>query len=164
MREWGDNLQAPWCHCSWWSCYLWCLHNREQPSWWTGYDQNLEKHLLHLVKQVKMQSFKASPHYKFGHPVPCTYYEALWLNLKNGNTKWQDATKLEMEQLWLQVLQGLWCLWKGSPLRDTRRSECILYLTSSMMLAIRPDVLLMTTSLNSDWQHLLWSSMTLWAT
>ena len=28
-----------------------------------------------------------------------TYEEALQLDLKNGNTKWQDATKLEMEQL-----------------------------------------------------------------
>ena len=43
---------------------FWCLANRE-------------KHSLHLVKQAKMQSFKAAPHYKFGYPVPHTYDEAL---------------------------------------------------------------------------------------
>ena len=46
---------------------------------WTSFWHfaNCEKHLLHLVKGAKMQSFKATPHYKFGYPVPHTYDEAL---------------------------------------------------------------------------------------
>ena len=60
---------------------------------------NCKKQLLCLVEQAKMQSFKATPCYKFGYPVPCTYNEALQADLRNGIMKWQDTTKLEMEQL-----------------------------------------------------------------
>jgi len=45
-----------------------------------------------------MHSFKSAPHYKFGHCMSANYDEALAFNKANGNTKWQDATMLEMVQ------------------------------------------------------------------
>ena len=59
-----------------------------------------EKQLLCLINQAKVRSFRTAPRYKFGYPVPCTYEEAAKLDLQNGNAKWQDAIRLEMEQLW----------------------------------------------------------------
>ena len=35
----------------------------------------------------------------FGFEIPRNYKHSLELDKKNGNTRWQDATKLEMEQL-----------------------------------------------------------------
>ena len=36
----------------------------------------------------------------FGFEVPRNYNHALELDKKNGNTRWQDCTKVEMEQLY----------------------------------------------------------------
>jgi len=46
-----------------------------------------------------MHSFKIAHQYKFGYCIPTNYDEALAFDMANGNTKWQDATKLEMMQL-----------------------------------------------------------------
>ena len=35
----------------------------------------------------------------YGFQVPRNYNEALLLDKQNGNTKWQDCTALEMQQL-----------------------------------------------------------------
>ena len=35
----------------------------------------------------------------FGFQIPRNYAEALKLDEKNGNTRWQDCTKLELQQL-----------------------------------------------------------------
>ena len=40
-----------------------------------------------------------APWYKFGYPIPQDYAEAIHFDIKNSNTRWQDATKLEMQQL-----------------------------------------------------------------
>jgi len=58
-----------------------------------------EKQLLRLVRQAKMHSYKSAPQYKFGYCIPATYDEALAFDTANGNSKWQDATALEMKQL-----------------------------------------------------------------
>jgi hypothetical protein len=55
--------------------------------------------LRRLVNQVKLRSFRTAPRYMYGFQVPRNYSEALTLDEQNGNTKWQDATSLEMAQL-----------------------------------------------------------------
>jgi hypothetical protein len=64
--------------------------------------QNLakrEKHFLRLIKQAKMKSYRQSPKYKFGYRIPKDYEEALKLDELNQNTKWENATIIEMSQL-----------------------------------------------------------------
>ena len=55
--------------------------------------------LLHLTNQAKLRSFRLTPKYKYGYEIPRNYANAKEINLENGNTKWQDATSVEMEQL-----------------------------------------------------------------
>jgi len=43
--------------------------------------------------------YKSAPWYKFGYQIPSTFNEALAFDKANGNSKWQDATVLEMKQL-----------------------------------------------------------------
>ena len=52
-----------------------------------------------MVNQAKLKSFCCTPIYQYGYEVPRTYQEALEIDKRNGNTKWQDAIKLEMIQL-----------------------------------------------------------------
>jgi len=52
-----------------------------------------------MVNQAKLQSFQMAPRYKYGYKVAQDYQHAMTLDLRNGNTKWQDSTSLEMEQL-----------------------------------------------------------------
>jgi hypothetical protein len=60
---------------------------------------NREKKMLRMVNQARMTAARNAPRYKFGYRIPRDYKEALYLDKKNGNTKWQDATELEMSQL-----------------------------------------------------------------
>jgi hypothetical protein len=55
--------------------------------------------LLRMVNQAKLRSYRTAPKYQYGYEVPKSYSHAVTLDEKNGNTKWQDAVKLEMEQL-----------------------------------------------------------------
>jgi hypothetical protein len=57
------------------------------------------KKLLRMVNQVKLRSFRTAPRYMYGYEVPKNYEHAVELDKRNGNTKWQDCTKLEMDQL-----------------------------------------------------------------
>jgi hypothetical protein len=52
-----------------------------------------------MVNQAKLRSFNTAPKYKNGFEVPRTYSQAIKLDEKNGNTKWHDATKLELKQI-----------------------------------------------------------------
>ena len=58
-----------------------------------------QKKLKRMVRQAKLKSYKTTPKYMFGFQVPRNYAEALVLDDKNGNTRWQDCTKLELQQL-----------------------------------------------------------------
>ena len=58
-----------------------------------------QKKLKHMVRQAKLRSYKTSPKYMFGFQIPRNYAEALKLDEQNGNTRWQDCTKLELQQL-----------------------------------------------------------------
>ena len=57
------------------------------------------KKMLHMVNQSKLQSYKTSKKYIYGFEIPRNYEDARRLNKTHGNKKWQQATKLEMEQL-----------------------------------------------------------------
>ena len=58
-----------------------------------------QKKLKRMINQAKLQSFRTTPKYMYGYRVPKTYDEAIEIDKQNGNTKWADATSLEMEQL-----------------------------------------------------------------
>ena len=51
-----------------------------------------------MVNQAKLKSFQTKPVYKFGYLVPRNHEQAVELDKRNGNTKWQDAEALEISQ------------------------------------------------------------------
>ena len=57
------------------------------------------KKLKRMINQAKLRSFRTSPKYMYGYRVPRTYEEAIEIDKQNANTKWTDATKLEIQQL-----------------------------------------------------------------
>ena len=48
-----------------------------------------QKKLKRMVRQAKLRSYKTSPKYMFGLPVPRNYTEALKPDEQNGNTRRQ---------------------------------------------------------------------------
>jgi hypothetical protein len=52
-----------------------------------------------MVNQTKLKNHRTRPVYKYGFQVPRNHNEALRIDEKFGNTKWQDAEKLEIKQL-----------------------------------------------------------------
>ena len=52
-----------------------------------------------LVRSYKTKVRPGEQKFKFGVQVPLRVKQALTLDLKNGNTKWQDAIKTELGQL-----------------------------------------------------------------
>ena len=59
-----------------------------------------QKKIKRMANQAKLRSYRYAPKYMFGFEVPRNYNHALELDKKNGNTRWQDCTKVEMEQLY----------------------------------------------------------------
>ena len=60
--------------------------------------KNQEK-VRRMVNQAKLKYYRREPFWKFGFLVPRTHEQAMEIDRKNGNTRWQDSEKLEMEQL-----------------------------------------------------------------
>ncbi len=58
-----------------------------------------EKVLRRAVNQAKIRSYNTAPRFKYGYELPRNYEHAKFLDRRNGNTKWQDANKLEFDQL-----------------------------------------------------------------
>ena len=58
-----------------------------------------DKQLTRLINQVKLRSFRTAPKFKYGFQIPRNYEEAVLFDQRNGNTRWQDATDLELKQL-----------------------------------------------------------------
>ena len=58
-----------------------------------------DKRMLREINQSKLRQVRRSVKYKFGYQVPRDYHEALELDKLHGNTKWQDCTKLELDQI-----------------------------------------------------------------
>jgi len=54
---------------------------------------------IRTVNQAKLRSYRRSPKYKFGYRVPNDYNEAVEFDHKNGNNKWKEAIKLELDSL-----------------------------------------------------------------
>jgi hypothetical protein len=52
-----------------------------------------------MVNQAKLHSYRTAPKYQYRYEVQKSYSHAVTLDKKNGNTKWQDAAKVEMDQL-----------------------------------------------------------------
>ena len=55
-----------------------------------------DKKMIRMINQAKLRSFRRTP---FGYQVPRTPEEAITIDTKNGDTKWQDAMALEISQL-----------------------------------------------------------------
>jgi Reverse transcriptase (RNA-dependent DNA polymerase) len=58
-----------------------------------------QKNFIRTAKQAYLRSFRSSPKYKYGYEVPRNYQDAMRLDRFNGNSKWRDATKLELDQI-----------------------------------------------------------------
>jgi hypothetical protein len=58
-----------------------------------------EKKLTHMVNEAKLKPFNTTPKYKYGYEIPKTYEQAKQLDQRNGNTKWGDATALELGEI-----------------------------------------------------------------
>ena len=58
-----------------------------------------QKQLTRAINQSKIRQVRRSAVYQFGFEIPKDYKHALQLDEQNGNSKWYDATKLEMDQI-----------------------------------------------------------------
>ena len=58
-----------------------------------------QKQLYRMANQAKLRSYNSAPKFKYGFEVPRDYKHAIWLDKRNGNSKWAEATQLEMTQL-----------------------------------------------------------------
>ena len=58
-----------------------------------------KKKLARMVNQARLRSNRTRPVYKYGFQVPRNHEEAVRIDEKNGNTLWQDAEELEVDQL-----------------------------------------------------------------
>ena len=57
------------------------------------------KTMARMANQVRLRTYRNRPKYKYGVQVPRSHEEAVWIDTKNGNTNWQDAEKVEIDQL-----------------------------------------------------------------
>ena len=57
-----------------------------------------QKKLFRMANQAKLRSYNTAPRFKYGFEIPRNYKHAVWLDNRNGNSRWQDATKLELGQ------------------------------------------------------------------
>jgi hypothetical protein len=57
------------------------------------------KKMLRMVNQSKLRSYKTSRKYMYGFEIPRDYEDCIRLDKLHGNNKWQNATKMEMDQL-----------------------------------------------------------------
>ena len=55
-----------------------------------------QKQFTRAINQSKIRQVRRSAVYQFGFLIPKDYRQALQLDEQNGNSKWYDATKLEM--------------------------------------------------------------------
>jgi hypothetical protein len=51
------------------------------------------------VQQAKLRYYRTSPKFKYGYETPRDYAHDLDLDKRNGNNKWAEATRLELQQL-----------------------------------------------------------------
>ena len=58
-----------------------------------------QKTLTRAINQTKMRQVSSSATYLFGYLIPRDYKHALELDKLNGNSRWYDATKKELDQI-----------------------------------------------------------------
>jgi hypothetical protein len=58
-----------------------------------------KKKLARMINQAKLKTNRTRPVYKYGYQVPRHHEEAVKIDEKYRNTKWQDAECLEIQQL-----------------------------------------------------------------
>jgi hypothetical protein len=58
-----------------------------------------QKKFIRMVNQAKLRSYRTAPQYKYGFELPKNFPHAVRLDERNGNTRWQDAVRLEREQI-----------------------------------------------------------------
>ena len=58
-----------------------------------------DKKMIRMLNQSRLKSFRRAPIYKNGFRVPRTPEEAIEIDKENGNTRWQDAIALEINQI-----------------------------------------------------------------
>ena len=84
------------------TCAIYARENNllETPGWkrFKSIAKN-QKKLFRMVNQAKLRSFRTAPKYMYGYEIPKDYNDALRLDKLHNNSKWQDATALEMAQL-----------------------------------------------------------------
>ena len=84
------------------TCAVYALKSNllDQTGWkrFRRYAKN-EKKMQRMINQAKLRSYRRDPFWKFGVLVPRTHSQAIEIDEKNGNTKWQDAEATEMQQL-----------------------------------------------------------------
>ena len=67
---------------------------------WFKHLSKREKKLLRLQNQAKLRSYRTTPKYKFGYQIPRSndYEHALSIDKHDGNNKWAESIKLEIDQ------------------------------------------------------------------
>ena len=69
-----------------------------------------------MANQVKLKNYRNRPRYKYGVQIPRSHEEAVLIDEKNGDRKWQDAEDLELSQLW--EYDTFKSLGKGAPIPE----------------------------------------------
>ena len=75
-----------------------------------------DKKLARMINQARLKNFRNRPVYQYGYQVPRNHEEAMFIDEKNGNTKWRDSEELEMKQLF--EYETFEDLGKGAPIPD----------------------------------------------
>ena len=52
-----------------------------------------------MINQTRLKNFRNRPRYKCGFQVPRNHQEAVMIDEREGNRKWQDSEELELKQL-----------------------------------------------------------------
>ena len=58
-----------------------------------------EKVIGRMLNQTRLKNFRNRPRYKYGFQVPRNHEEAVLIDEREGNRKWQDSEELELKQL-----------------------------------------------------------------
>jgi len=84
------------------SCAVYAKKNNllEEPGWKRfKHLAKKTKTLFRQLHQAKLKSFKNRPIYQYGYRVPRNHAEAMEIDARNGNKKWQESEELELSQL-----------------------------------------------------------------
>ena len=89
------------------------------------------KVITRMINQVRLKNYWNRPHYKYGFQVPRDHDEAVMIDEREGNTKWQDSEQLEVPNCTNMTPSRVSGLEQKFP-KDTRRYRVISYTTSNM--------------------------------